>query len=103
MNLRGHTRLDLIQKGKVVHRIEQDNTTKCPICGMELEITDKLEPYIWTVYCPRYVCILPFYVKEGITRESALKTFFSAADTWERDHKEEVEQFKKQLHASMEK
>lgn len=75
---------------------------KCPICDMELEITDKWMTGLWIVRCPRYVCELPFYVQET-TRELAIKTFFSAADTWERNHKEEVEQFKKRLHASMKK
>ena len=87
MNLHGHTRLDLIRKGKVVHRIERDITPRCPICDMELEITDKWEPGLWAVYCTRYACDLPFYFI-GLTREQTLKDFYEAAENWSKKHEQ---------------
>ena len=60
---------------------------KCPICDMDLEITDKWMPGLWMVRCPRYACNLPFYVQEK-TRELALKTFLDAADAWRKNHED---------------
>ena len=64
-----------------------DEKFTCPICDMELVVTDKLEPGLWTVYCPRYACDLPFYFI-GLTREMTLKDFYEAAENWRQKHEQ---------------